>query len=74
LSGEVLEFEAESVSYLVCNRLGIETPSVQYLSNYLAKDEQRGVPPISLECVMKSAGLIEQMGRGRLKSRKKEQP
>jgi len=28
------------------------------------------VPNISLECVMKTAGLIESMGKGRLKPRK----
>ena len=33
-------------------------------------NETDDVPPISLECVMKSAGLIEQMGQLRLKLRK----
>ena len=72
MSHEVREFEAESICYLVCQRLGIENPSEKYLANYLAKDETGDVPPISLECVMKSAGLIEQMGRERLKPRKDE--
>jgi hypothetical protein len=67
---EVREFEAESVCYLVCSRLGIENPSVQYLGTYWKKNEKGDVPAISLECVMKSAGLIEQMGRERLKRRK----
>jgi hypothetical protein len=30
-------------------------------------EDHRETPEISLECVMKSAGLIEQMGRDRLK-------
>lgn len=30
LSSSASEFEAESVSYLVCNRLGIETPAEEY--------------------------------------------
>jgi hypothetical protein len=45
-------------------------PSEKYLANYLKNNEEGDVPVISLECVMKSAGLIEQIGRGRLKPRK----
>jgi len=63
------EFEAESVSYLACGRLGIASPSAEYLANYVKTRED--LPQISLECVMKTAGLIESMGRGRLKPRKK---
>jgi len=62
------EFEAESVCYLVCGRLGIANPSDEYLSGYLKDD--REVPEISLECVMKAAGLVEQMGCERLSLRK----
>jgi hypothetical protein len=62
------EFEAESVSYLVCERLGIECPSDEYLSGYMRQHEE--VPPISLDCVMKAGQLIEQMGRERLRPRK----
>jgi len=67
LKRDVLEFEAESVAYLVCSRLGIDNPSEQYLSGYMGKQEQ--VPSISLECIMKSAGLIETMSRQRMKLR-----
>lgn len=63
------EFDAESVSYLVCGRLGIASPSAEYLANYGKTRED--LPQISLECVMKTAGLIESMGRERLKPRKK---
>jgi hypothetical protein len=70
LGRAVREFEAESVCYLVCTRLGIENPSEQYLSGYLLKDPTGDVPAISFERVMTSAGLIEQMGRERLKLRK----
>ncbi len=62
------EFEAESVCYLVCERVGIENPSDQYLAGYLGAKEQ--IPSISLDCVMKTAGLIERMGRERLGVRK----
>jgi hypothetical protein len=68
LSRELREFEAESVCYLLCTRLGIDNPSAQYLSGYMKNHD--ATPTISLECVMKSAGLIEQMGRERLKPRK----
>lgn len=64
----VEEFEAESVAYMVCARLGIDNPSEQYLGGYV--NAQEDVPPISLECVMKAAGLIESMGRELLKPRK----
>lgn len=66
------EFEAESVCYLVWERLGIENPSDEYLAGYLGRNEQ--IPPISLDCVMKAAGLIERMGRERLGARKGKVP
>ena len=65
------EMEAESVCYLVCQRIGIDNPSEQYLADYLDKDGN--VPPISLEAVMKAAGLIEQMGRERMQPRKEKE-
>ena len=68
LSHELREFEAESVCYLLCRRLGIDNPSAKYLSQYMGNHKE--TPAISLECVIKSAGLIEQMGRERLKPRK----
>jgi hypothetical protein len=63
-----VEFEAESISYLICGRLGIDNPSEEYLANYVKKQDD--VPSISLECVMKASGLIENMGKGLLKKRK----
>ena len=68
LSHAVREFEAESVSYLVCTRLGIDSGSAEYLAGYVRNFP--APPPISLDRVMKSAWLIEQMGRGRLGLRK----
>ncbi|HQR31171.1 MAG TPA: ImmA/IrrE family metallo-endopeptidase [Blastocatellia bacterium] len=70
LSHEVRECEAESISYLVCKRLGIDSPSEEYLAGFVQKDVP--TPSISLECVMKSAGLIEQMGKAKMKVRKEE--
>jgi hypothetical protein len=57
------EFEAESVSWLICGRVGIETPSGQYLGGYLDGD---GAPPpdVSLEAIFKAVRLIEEIGGG----------
>ena len=71
LAEAVKEFEAESVTYLLCKRLGIDNPSDQYLADYMNQDQK--VPPISLECIMKAAGLIEKMGQERLKLRKDQE-
>lgn len=64
----VEEFEAEAVSYLVCRRLGLDSPADRYLSNYMG--EHNDVPCISLDAVFRVAGLIESMGRRRLPVRK----
>jgi len=66
---EVEEFEAESISYLVCTRLSLATASAEYLAGYVRKYET--TPPISLDRVMKSSWLIEQMGRSQLGLRTK---
>ena len=71
LAHNIREFEAESVSYMVCARQGIDTPSERYLANYVDTEDQ--VPPISLDCVMKAATLIETMGGITLSPRKAEQ-
>jgi hypothetical protein len=68
LSHAVREFEAESVSYLVCTRLGIDTASDEYLAAYVRKCP--ATPPINLDRVMKSVWLLEQMGRESLGLRK----
>jgi hypothetical protein len=68
LSPAVREFEAESVSYLVCTRLGIDTASDEYLAAYVRKCP--ATPPISLDRVMKSVRLLEKMGRATLGLRK----
>ncbi len=71
LSKQVVECEAESISYLVCTRLGIETPSAEYLSGYLG--ERGKMPTISVDTVVKIAGLIQEMGRHKLPLRKDPQ-
>jgi hypothetical protein len=62
------EFEAESVAYLICARLGLDNPSAQYLAQFIKAYEE--TPPISIDTIMKAAGLIEQMGRRRHPARK----
>jgi hypothetical protein len=57
LSRNICEFEAESVSYLVCTRAGLETPAAEYLFGYLEANSQ--VPAISLDVVVKAAQRIE---------------
>jgi hypothetical protein len=64
----IKECEAESISYLVCSRLGVETTSASYLSGYLSESGQ--VPDISLDLVMKGAGAIYDMGQRSLEPRK----
>lgn len=53
------EFEAESVAWLVCERMGLDNPSAAYLHEYL--EAGREIPPISLEAILKAAGKVEQM-------------
>ena len=62
------EFEAESVYYLVCKRLGIDTRSDEYLNGYRSDDGK--IPAISLERVVVVSGLIESMGKRLLAKRK----
>jgi hypothetical protein len=62
------ELEAESVCFLVCTRMGIDNPSAEYLADYVKASDV--VTDISLDCVLKAAGIIEQMGRQQLPLRK----
>lgn len=62
------EFEAESVTWLVCERIGIRNPSAEYLSAYLK--DGRDVPEISIDAVLKAAGYIETMGKRLLGARR----
>jgi len=55
------ELEAEAVSYLVLNRLGLETKSAEYLAGYIhSQDDLRSISPGS---IVKVASLIERMGK-----------
>jgi hypothetical protein len=54
------EIEAESVSYLVCKRRGLETKSEQYLA--LQGEKNIELPAISLDTILKTVSYIEGMG------------
>lgn len=64
LSQNEEEFEAETVSYLVCSRMNIQTQSVQYLTAYLDKNDN--IPSISVERVLSAVDQIERMLRERM--------
>ena len=53
------EFEAETIAWLVCERIGIVNPSASYLSGYLNSNSQ--VPNISIECILKATNAIESL-------------
>lgn len=53
------EFEAESVAWLVCERMGVKNPSAKYLRNHLNTNSQ--IPEISIFCVLKAVKDIEDM-------------
>lgn len=64
------EFEAEAVCYLVCDRLGIQMPSAEYLHGYLEEDNK--LPKdISIDTILRAAGTIEDLYKGVRKPRKK---
>ena len=56
------EFEAETVSFLVCRRLGIEYDPKEYLAGYIKEDRQ--IPDISLDFIFRAVDQIEQMAKG----------
>jgi hypothetical protein len=59
------EFEAESVVWLVCERIGIQNPSARYLSGYVEKNDT--IPNISIENIFDSVRRIEDMIHKRIK-------
>ena len=54
----IQEFEAESVAWLVCRRLGLDAPADLYLSSYW-KEKDKELPEISLNTIFWAAGKIE---------------
>lgn len=62
LSLESMEFEAESVCWLICGRLGIENPSAEYLEGYTNKNGE--IPDVSVDTILKASGSIESLIKG----------
>lgn len=67
---EEMEFEAESVAYLVCRHAGIDSSSQKYLAQFATDNGL--VPPIGITVVLKAAGRIEEMGEKMLPERKEK--
>ena len=60
LTSKTCEFEAESVSWLLCKRYGIESSSARYLNSYL--DYNKQIPPdINFAYITKAMSYIEGM-------------
>ncbi|NHN29652.1 hypothetical protein [Paenibacillus agricola] len=62
------EFEAESVCWLVCERRGLKNPSAEYLNGYLKDNKE--IPNISIDTVLKSVAIIESMLKSNKEPRK----
>ena len=57
ISPKAEEFEAESISWLICDRLGIKSPSEKYLNGYL--EENSEIPAkISIDIIFKASNDI----------------
>ena len=59
---EEKEFEAETVSYLVCRRLGINYNPMKYLAGYVDSDLE--IPNISLDSIFRAVDQIELLAKG----------
>lgn len=60
LPHDVKEFEAESVAWLICQRIGLQTPSERYLSGYLSANKE--IPAgVSIEAIFKAADNVWKM-------------
>ena len=70
LPGQIEEFEAESVCWLLCERHGIENPSAEYLSSYLDKNAE--IPDISIDTVLKAVKAIENLRDNDIHAPRKE--
>jgi len=73
LPHDVTEVEAESVVHLLLSRIDADVRMGDYIQEHLS---QAGVVPagVSLNAIMKAAGLIEDMGTARLPRRKPSRP
>ncbi len=68
------EFEAESVSWLVCSRLDIKTSAASYLGGYCQGRSPEAIlkemsPRISINAMLKAAGQVERLLNEKVKVR-----
>ena len=63
------KIEADSVAYLVCQRIGLRADSEHYLLQ--ASETYQQIPPFSMNAVTQAVSYIEDMGRHRWKAPKK---
>ncbi|HGZ7313345.1 TPA: ImmA/IrrE family metallo-endopeptidase [Vibrio parahaemolyticus] len=66
------EFEAESVSYIICKRFGIRSNAEEYLSGYVKNTNC--IPDISIDTVLHVTGAIESAVQGRVSSETDHNP
>lgn len=66
LTREQQEFEAETVCWLVCERLGLSNPAA------LCPTEDGKIPDVSIDAILKAAGTIESIVRSPLRECRKE--
>jgi len=53
------ELEAETISFLICKKLGLETRAAEYLAGYISSEKD--LEQFSHELVIKTADKIEEI-------------
>jgi antirestriction protein ArdC len=59
LSRAAEELEAETVAYLIMNKLGLETRSAEYIAGYIKSDQV--LLEVNYEIIIKTADKIEKL-------------
>lgn len=72
LSQSQMEFEAESVSFLVCRRHGLDLRSEAYLRGFI--EEHGEIPAISVQRILKAANAILDMGGSQAREGREDIP
>lgn len=68
LDNQVEEIEAESIAFLACTRIGLQTSSEVYLSDYVKGNDL--MPTIGLDTILKASSHIESLGKKGFKPKK----
>ncbi len=72
LSTNAKEIEAETISWLICDRVGIETDAERYLSTHVKSKE--ALQDISIHKILTTSDKIENMIKGKLCKKEKVKP